>query len=297
MSVETGYLQLVSRSITGALDTRLPLDCKFNIQNVSNFKKLLSSGSVRTLIGAIRLENIRFCIEQVLVNNIPGDFFEAGCWRGGAIIYMKACLMVYENKYKSAKIRRVWSADLFPENNTVITSKTRLFWIKQFARFEKILPAIIKNKIANNFMEAFPNEDYTHSTINKIFALIKNTPYVEKEDLISTSASDLQECMQRYALLDERVHFLPGWFKDTLPKAIKSIEELAILRIDADFYLSTLEVLTFLYDKLVIGGFCIIDDYGGFDECRKAVDEFRLQRKINAEIHWIDNIACYWVKS
>lgn len=92
----------------------------------------------------------------------------------------------------------------------------------------------------------------------------------------------------------ERIHFHVGWFQDTLPKA--EILEIAILRLDGDWYASTKVCLERLYDKVVPGGFVIIDDYGAYEGCRKAVDEFRRDRKITAYLHHIDGEARYWIK-
>lgn len=61
-----------------------------------------------TMVGHRRLENIRMCVEDVLENNVEGDLMEAGVWRGGASIYMKAILDVYD-----ASNRSVWLADSF----------------------------------------------------------------------------------------------------------------------------------------------------------------------------------------
>jgi O-methyltransferase len=61
-----------------------------------------------TMIGRTRLRNLRYCIEQILRNRIPGDFIETGVWRGGATIYMRAVLKLY-----GANDRTVWVADSF----------------------------------------------------------------------------------------------------------------------------------------------------------------------------------------
>src|SRR6266700_1971035 len=47
-----------------------------------------------TMIGLKRLENIRYCMLEVLANNVPGDVIETGVWRGGACIFMRAILKV-----------------------------------------------------------------------------------------------------------------------------------------------------------------------------------------------------------
>jgi len=54
------------------------------------------------------------------------------------------------------------------------------------------------------------------------------------------------------------VKFLPGFVKDTLPKA--DIKKIALLRIDVDAYSATREVLDALYHKVSIGGYVVFDD-------------------------------------
>jgi hypothetical protein len=60
------------------------------------------------MIGLARLDNLEFCINQVLADGVPGDFIETGVWRGGACIFMRGVLMVHE-----VTDRRVWAADSF----------------------------------------------------------------------------------------------------------------------------------------------------------------------------------------
>jgi hypothetical protein len=61
-----------------------------------------------TMIGLERLNNLQFCIEDVLQQGIPGDFIETGVWRGGSCIFVRAILKVY-----GVTDRIVWVADSF----------------------------------------------------------------------------------------------------------------------------------------------------------------------------------------
>jgi O-methyltransferase len=112
---------------------------------------------------------------------------------------------------------------------------------------------------------------------------------------LAVSLDQVKANFSRYGLLDERVRFLKGWFKDTLPTA--PIERLAILRLDGDMYASTMDALVSLYPKLSCGGFAIIDDYGWIESCRKAVTDFRDSNKINDPILRIDRTGIYWRKT
>jgi O-methyltransferase len=101
---------------------------------------------------------------------------------------------------------------------------------------------------------------------------------------------------ERYGLLDDRVEFLVGWFKDTLPQA--PIEHLAVLRLDGDLYESTWQAMEALYPKLSPGGFCIVDDYGFLPaQCGRAVDDYRRTHGIVDDIVDIDGYGIFWRKS
>jgi O-methyltransferase len=64
--------------------------------------------NAQTMIGLQRLDNLQACIEDVLVNGVPGDLIETGVWRGGATILMRAVVKAY-----GVEDRRVWVADSF----------------------------------------------------------------------------------------------------------------------------------------------------------------------------------------
>lgn len=111
---------------------------------------------------------------------------------------------------------------------------------------------------------------------------------------LAISQAQVAENFRRYGLLDAQVHFLPGWFKDSLPDA--PIEGLAILRLDGDLYESTMDALVALYAKLSPGGFVIVDDYGAVPGCAKAIHDFRATNGIEAELHTVDWGGVYWRK-
>ena len=113
--------------------------------------------------------------------------------------------------------------------------------------------------------------------------------------VLKVGADAVRANFERYGLLDDRVRFLEGWFADTLPDA--PIERLAVLRLDGDLYGSTMDALTALEHKVSPGGFVIVDDYGGWQSCRAAVDEYRADRGIDDPIHTVDWTGVWWRKS
>lgn len=61
-----------------------------------------------TMIGIKRIENVEYCVKEILSNNIEGDFIETGVWRGGTCIFMRGLLKAFEDTD-----RKVWVADSF----------------------------------------------------------------------------------------------------------------------------------------------------------------------------------------
>jgi O-methyltransferase len=118
---------------------------------------------------------------------------------------------------------------------------------------------------------------------------------VTKVPILAVGLEEVQENFRRYDLLDEKVKFLKGWFRDTLH--IAPIRELALLRLDGDLYESTMDSLKALYDKVSPGGFIIVDDFNDFEPCRRAVLEFRELHGIKDPIEAVDWSGAFWRKS
>jgi O-methyltransferase len=112
--------------------------------------------------------------------------------------------------------------------------------------------------------------------------------------VLAVSESTVKANFMRYGLLDDRVRFLPGWFKDTLPSV--PIDRISLLRLDGDLYESTIQALDALYPRLSVGGYCVIDDYHPIAACREAVTVYRQKHKILAEIIEIDGTGIFWRK-
>ena len=93
-----------------------------------------------------------------------------------------------------------------------------------------------------------------------------------------------------------RFHFHVGWFQNTVPAVAPGFGDIAILRLDGDWYESTQVCLEHLYPKLRPGGVIILDDYFAWGGCRKATDEYREQHGIKSPITRIDVDACCWIK-
>jgi O-methyltransferase len=111
---------------------------------------------------------------------------------------------------------------------------------------------------------------------------------------LAISLESVQANFAKFDLLDERVVFLKGWFRDTMPQA--PVARLAVLRLDGDLYESTLDPLTHLFDRISPGGWVIVDDYF-IPACKAAVSDFLGARGLAPEIVPIDGMGVYFQKS
>ncbi len=245
------YLDLLKKSLTGTLFSAEPDveqdDLSRTVLHVQHYVE----GQAVSMLPLARLNNLQACITDVIGQGVAGDLIEAGVWRGGATIFMRAVLKAY-----GVTDRSVWVADSF---------------------------------------EGLPKPDAERFPLE---ARIQKGPIIQKG--FRNFAASLDEVRQNFAaydLLDEQVHFLKGWFKDTLIAA--PIQTIAVMRLDGDFYESTMDGLRGLYDRLSIGGFAIIDDYGedAWTYCRRAVDEFRAEHGITDPMIAVDSKCYYWQRT
>jgi O-methyltransferase len=92
----------------------------------------------------------------------------------------------------------------------------------------------------------------------------------------------------------QRIHFVKGKVEDTVPDAAP--EQIALLRLDTDWYESTLHELVHLYPRLAPGGVLIIDDYGHWQGARQAVDEYVAEHDIPLLLNRVDYTARIAIK-
>ena len=79
---------------------------------------------------------------------------------------------------------------------------------------------------------------------------------------------------EKLRLPRENIHLVKGWFEETLPRYRETIAPIALLHLDGDWYASTKTCLDQLYDAVSPGGVVAVDDYGHWQGCKRAVDEF-----------------------
>jgi hypothetical protein len=97
-------------------------------------------------------------------------------------------------------------------------------------------------------------------------------PWDEVFDSATFGEQQVRELLLSTGYPAERLCFVRGPVESTIPATVP--EQLALLRLDTDWYESTRHELEHLYPLLSPGGVLIIDDYGHWDGARRAVDEY-----------------------
>ncbi|HEV7346839.1 TylF/MycF/NovP-related O-methyltransferase [Telluribacter sp.] len=118
--------------------------------------------------------------------------------------------------------------------------------------------------------------------------LLQNSSKEESNSVWCYSTLDeVKQNLATTAYPDDRIRFIKGKVEETIPK--QGIpEKIALLRLDTDWYESTRHELEHLFPRLQSGGILIIDDYGHWEGCRRAVDEYIREYKIKLFLNRVD---------
>ncbi len=178
--------------------------------------------------------------------------------------------------------------------------------------------AVVANNIVGNYVEcgvwrggcsalfAYKAREENKGRITYLFDSFEGLPEPTVEDgqgahtfADGKSTGDLSSINKNVGTQDEvqklfaklnltNYKIIKGWFQDTLPINKNTLESIAVLRLDGDWYESTKVCLEHLYDKVSVEGYVLIDDYNFWPGCKKAVDEFFASRGITPEIKRVD---------
>ena len=108
------------------------------------------------------------------------------------------------------------------------------------------------------------------------------------------SLEDVREAVLGVGYPEERIHFVVGPVEETVPDGVP--DQIALLRLDTDWYASTKHELVHLYPRLTSSGVLIIDDYGHWQGARKAVDEYIDENRLPLLLNRIDETGRVAVK-
>lgn len=189
-----------------------------------------------TLTSKDRLLSTMDAVTYAVRRGIPGAFVECGVWRGGSVLAMIRTLQALE-----ADDRDIYLYDTFSGMTRPSEEDTSPFDGAALDEWERSA-----SSGSTPWSWAF-NDDSVH------LAAVRN--------LMSSSGYP-----------EDRLNFIVGDVEQTLQSTIPP--SIAVLRLDTDWYASTVAELAHLYPQLSPGGVLIIDDYGHWEGARKAVDEY-----------------------
>jgi O-methyltransferase len=189
-----------------------------------------------TMTGVARLQALIDAVRYCERRGIPGAFVECGVWRGGSVLAM---ILVLQELGRTE--RDVFLFDSFegmPEPGRRDTAAA--------------------GEPAKEIWEA-ARSDPEH-------------PWRQTFDPRLAGEDAVRETVLDSGYPAERVHLVRGPVEETLPS--RAPQQVALLRLDTDWYQSTRHELEQLYPRLSPGGVLIVDDYGHWQGCREAVDEY-----------------------
>lgn len=105
-SLKVRFLQLID-SLLQTKNFRVVYKIPFDVDERLNGRGVWPQYA-QTMVGIKRLNNIQYCVEKTIEDDIPGDLIETGVWRGGSTIFMRAIL-----KAHGVTDKKIWVADSF----------------------------------------------------------------------------------------------------------------------------------------------------------------------------------------
>ena len=212
---------------------------------------------------------------EIFATNVPGDFLEAGVLYGGVSIFMAALLRAAGQLGS----RRMYIADSF-EGMPPATSYSASFAGSEVGRAINMTDGSLLGNMQGKYRDG-----KLKGTLDLVKANVRK--HLPTFDAGCASAAGLPA-----AEVPEGVHFLKGFFNESLPGPVKSV---SLLRLDSDIFTSIYESLDKLYPLLSPGGFVVFDDWK-ITQARAAALLYRQRHGIKGPI-WgsdQDNAPPFW---
>lgn len=247
----------------GELDAYIKAGRLLDAERLAELRADAAQICLDTQLSPAGLLNLELVARRMILLRQAGAFVECGTWRGGALAFFA---LSYRRQGGEPRRCPIFGFDSFQgmPRMTAADGAGASRWLYQ-REIDEIEPEFLNGALVG-------------SEINR------------------ASADECRRVVRETSYPEDRVHIVPGWFQSTLPIWRDRIGPIAVLRIDGDFYESTRVCLETLYDQVIAGGVVIVDDYGTFEGCRRATDEF-LASQPTIDLIPIDLSAVYFVKS
>ena len=136
---------------------------------------------------------------------------------------------------------------------------------------------------------------YGSNALEKFKTLPRNS--LESQFWCISNIEEVKTGFASLKLLGNNLEFVMGDVLHTLNEHSKLPERISVLRLDTDWYESTLKELEVLYPRLTKNGILIIDDYGHWSGSRAAVEDYFSNVGNKPFLHPIDNTGRIAVKN
>lgn len=197
---------------------------------------ILARARPLTMTSEARLLAVIDAVTHLVRRDIPGALVECGVWKGGSVVAMLMRLLQL-----GVTDREVYLYDTFEGMTAPTAADTSAFEAPALTTWNQALAAGRRA-----WQQLFAESSFSEAGV--------------REALTATG----------YPMA--RVHLVRGPVELTLPAQAPG--PIALLRLDTDWYESTRHELEQLYPALSAGGVLIVDDYGHWEGCRRAVDEY-----------------------
>lgn len=189
-----------------------------------------------TMTSPQRVAALAEAVSYAVRREVPGAFVECGVWRGGSVLAMVLTL-----QHHGVTDRDIYLYDTFEGMTEPSEADVSDFGAPASVEWQE---SALKGEKA--WTDWFSEEAFNLEMVRK---LLLDTGYPE-----------------------DRLHFVEGPVEETIPGTLPT--DIALLRLDTDWYESTRHEMMHLYPLLGTGGVLMIDDYGHWKGCRKAIDEY-----------------------
>jgi O-methyltransferase len=207
--------------------------------------------------------NLESVAREIIARGVEGAFVECGTWRGGSLGF--------------------WARTFV--RNGGDPARCPIFGFDSFQG----MPQMTKE-------DGDSTAHWMHRKSMRHLSPAQLSGALESAGINLATEQDVWSMVEGSGFPRERVTITKGWFQETLPLKREAIGRIAVLRLDGDFYESTKICLETLYDQVVSDGAVIIDDYGFFPGCRRAVDEFIAARGLRVRLVYVDVAVHFFFK-
>lgn len=125
-----------------------------------------------------------------------------------------------------------------------------------------------------------------------VFSKLKTTG---ASTYLAVSVEEVRKNVLSTGYPKEKIHFIKGNVEDTIPSTMPS--DIALLRLDTDWYASTKHEMQHLFPLLKQHGVLILDDYGHWGGSQQAVDEYLAERELHILLNRVDGAGRVAIKT